>query len=179
MSTLQLEKPLLTPDYVWDAYATNAQADTEAPEVPAKPKDQLTVLVSLIRRACGIDSELKAYDKTIENNFKTWIFKQNAGQHNRFTKEQLDWLRMIKDHVVSSYHIEIDDLDYTPFDAKGGKGKMHQLFGNQIVYQILVGLNNEMQTRKALVFEQKNHKIDVKRQKSDEKYHLLNKYGAK
>jgi hypothetical protein len=28
---------------------------------------------------------------------------------------------MIKDHVVSSYHIEIDDLDYNPFDAQGGK----------------------------------------------------------
>ncbi|HUH50641.1 MAG TPA: type I restriction-modification enzyme R subunit C-terminal domain-containing protein [Flavobacterium sp.] len=25
-----------------------------------------------------------------------------------------------------------DELDYTPFDAKGGKGKMHQLFGSQM-----------------------------------------------
>jgi len=121
MEKLQLEKPLLAPDYVWDAYSSLEEVKSK------QPKDVLTALVSLIRRACGIDSELKAYDKTIENNFKTW-----AGQHNRFTKEQLDWLRMIKDHVVSSYHIEIDDLDYTPFDAKGGKGKMHQLFGNQM-----------------------------------------------
>ena len=49
-----------------------------------------------------------------------------------FTPEQLDWLRMIKEHVVSSYHIELDDLEYTPFDAKGGKGKMYQLFGNDM-----------------------------------------------
>ena len=62
----------------------------------------------------------------------TYIFQQNKGQHNRFSKEQIDWLRMIKDHVTSSYHIEIDDLDYTPFDAKGGRGKMYQLFGNQM-----------------------------------------------
>lgn len=130
MEKLQLEKLLLAPDYVWDAYA--ALSLSKGATIPKQPKDNLTALVSLIRRACVIDGELKAYDKTIENNFKTWIFKQNAGQHNRFTKEQLDWLRMIKDHVVSSYHIEIDDLDYTPFDAKGGKGKMHQLFGNQI-----------------------------------------------
>ena len=126
MEKLQLEKPLLAPDYVWDAYATLGDVKSK------QPKDELTALVSLIRKACGIDSELKAYDKTIENNFKTWMFKQNAGQHNRFTKEQLDWLRMLKDHVVSSYHIELHDLDYTPFDAKGGKGKMHQLFGNQM-----------------------------------------------
>ncbi len=41
-----------------------------------------------------------------------------------FKMIKMDWLRMIKDHVVSSYHIEIEDLDYTPFDAQGGRGKM-------------------------------------------------------
>ncbi len=131
MEKLRLDKPLLAPDFVWDAYAT-LDASTGSASAVKKPKDELTALVSLIRRACGIDAELKPYDSTIEANFKKWIFKQNAGQHNRFTPEQLDWLRMIKEHVVSSYHIEIDDLDYTPFDAKGGKGKMHQLFGNEM-----------------------------------------------
>src|SRR5690606_11045117 len=101
-------------------------------EVPTKPKDQLTALVSLIRKACGIDKDLKPFDKTIEKNFNDWLFKQHTGQHNRFTPEQIDWLRMIKDHVVSSYHIALDDLDYTPFDAKGGKGKMYQLFGKEM-----------------------------------------------
>lgn len=123
---LKLEQPLLAPDYVWNAYAALENVKNE------KPKEELTALVSLIRRACGIDSELKAFDKTIDENFRKWIFKQNAGKHNRFTNEQLDWLRMIKDHVVSSYHIEIEDLDYTPFDSQGGRGKMHQLFGNEM-----------------------------------------------
>jgi type I restriction enzyme R subunit len=126
MEKLKLEKPLLAPDYVWDAYATLEEVKSK------QPKDELTALVSLIRKACGVDSELKAYDSTIEANFNKWIFKQHTGQHNRFTQEQLDWLRLIKEHVVSSYHIEIDDLDYTPFDAKGGKGKMHQLFGTEM-----------------------------------------------
>jgi type I restriction enzyme R subunit len=123
---LVLEQPLLAPDYVWNAYAALEDVKSE------KPKDELTALVSLIRRACGIDSELNAFDKTIDENFKKWIFKQNAGQHNRFTNEQMDWLRMIKDHVVSSYHIELDDLNYTPFDSQGGKGKMFKLFGNEM-----------------------------------------------
>src|SRR5690606_6666022 len=126
MEKIQLEKPMLAPDYVWEAYAQLENVKSK------QPKDELTALISLIRRVCGIDSELKAYDKTIDENFKNWIFKQNAGQHNRFTQEQLDWLRMIKDHVVSSYHIETDDLNYTPFDAKGGKGKMYQLFGKEM-----------------------------------------------
>ncbi|WP_369993211.1 DEAD/DEAH box helicase family protein [Winogradskyella sp.] len=136
MEKIQLERPTLAPDYVWDAFITISQAEpVEAQvkkEVPAKPKDQLTTLVSLIRKVCGIDQQLKPFDKTIDENFKNWMFKQNAGQHNRFTPKQVEWLRMIKDHVVSSYHIDIDDLDYTPFDAKGGKGKMYQLFGKEM-----------------------------------------------
>jgi type I restriction enzyme R subunit len=123
---LSLEKPLLAPDYVWEAYKALEEVKNE------RPRDELTALVSLIRRACGIDPELRAFDTTIEANFNKWIFKQHTGQHNRFTPEQLDWLRMLKDHVISSYHIEIEDLDFTPFDAKGGRGKMYQLFGNDM-----------------------------------------------
>ena len=126
MDKIRLDKPLLAPVSVWNAFSTVEEVKGEC------PKDELTALVSLIRRVCGIDSELTSYDKTIETNFKKWIFKQNAGQHNRFTQEQMDWLRLIKDHIVSSYHIEIDDLDYTPFDSKGGRGKMYQLFGNEM-----------------------------------------------
>ena len=126
MEKLRMDKPTLAPDYVWDAYASLEDVKGK------QPKDELTALVSLIRRACGIDQELKPFDKTVDENFKTWIFKQNAGKHNRFTPEQMDWLRMIKDHVVSSYHIEMDDLNYTPFDSQGGRGKMYQLFGNEM-----------------------------------------------
>ncbi len=46
---------------------------------------------------------------------------------------------MIKDHVVSSYNRVLDDLDYTPFDSKGGRGKMYQLFGkdmNEIIDEL-------------------------------------------
>lgn len=126
LEKLKVDKPLLAPDYVWEAYKAVEEVKTE------QPKDQLTALVSLIRRACGIDERLNAYDKTIDENFKKWIFQQNAGQHNRFTQEQMDWLRMIKDHVVSSYHIQMEDLDYTPFDSKGGRGKMYELFGDSM-----------------------------------------------
>ncbi|MDA3943800.1 MAG: DEAD/DEAH box helicase family protein [Bacteroidetes bacterium] len=123
---LKLDKPTLAPDYVWAAYS-------QLEEVKSKqPIDELTALVSLIRRACGIDNELKPFDATIDENFKNWIFKQNAGKHNRFTAEQMDWLRELKNHVVNSYHIEIEDLDYTPFDEKGGRGKMYQLFGAEM-----------------------------------------------
>jgi type I restriction enzyme R subunit len=126
MEKIRLERPKLAPDYVWNAYATIEKVKSD------QPKDELTALVSLIRRASGIDKELKPFDKTINENFQDWIFKQNAGKHNRFTPDQMEWLRMIKDHVLSSYHIDLDDLDYTPFDSRGGRGKMYQLFGHEM-----------------------------------------------
>ncbi|WP_344397275.1 type I restriction-modification enzyme R subunit C-terminal domain-containing protein, partial [Streptomyces asiaticus] len=76
---LKLDKPTLAPHYLWEVYS-------QLEEVKSKqPIDELTALISLIRRACGIDNELKAFDKTIEDNFNKWIFKQHTGNHNRFS----------------------------------------------------------------------------------------------
>ena len=44
----------------------------------------------------------------------------------------MNWLRMIRDHVANSFHIERDDLEMSPFDAQGGLGKMHELFGTKM-----------------------------------------------
>jgi type I restriction enzyme R subunit len=33
--------------------------------------------------------------------------------------------------VATSFHVTLEDLDYTPFDALGGRGRMWQLFGDQ------------------------------------------------
>ncbi|MBR4714388.1 MAG: DEAD/DEAH box helicase family protein [Paludibacteraceae bacterium] len=127
LEKLKQDKPLLAPTYVWDAYCAieNVKA--------AQPKSELTALISLVRHACGIDENLIAFDSTIEKNFNTWLFRQHTGNRNRFTSEQIEWLRMIKDHIVSSYHLDLDDLDYTPFDAQGGRGKMYQLFGDEMM----------------------------------------------
>lgn len=126
LEKLKRDKPLLAPDYVWEAYNALEKEDSQ------KPKNELVALVSLIRKACAIDEVLTPFDKKIDENFRKWIFKQNAGQHNKFTEEQMNWLRMLKDHITSSFHIEVEDLDYTPFDAQGGRGKMWQLFGEEM-----------------------------------------------
>jgi len=118
------EKPHLAPLNVWRAYE-------QLESVNGQPKNELIALVGLIRKIAGIDSTLTDYDKTVNRNFQQWIMKKNAGKHNRFTEDQMNWLRMLKDHIASSFHVEFDDLDYTPFDSQGGKGKMWQLFGDE------------------------------------------------
>ena len=57
-----------------------------------------------------------------------WTMAKNAGNVH-FTDEQIDWLRMIKDHLAASMTVDPDDLDLTPFDAKGGLGRFYQIFG--------------------------------------------------
>ena len=125
LEKLEVEKPALAPHYVWDAYA---QLE---PVKGNSPKNKLVALVSLIRRITGIDQQLTPYNNIVDRNFQKWVFGKQAGTL-KFNEEQMEWLRMIKDHVASSFHVELDDLDYTPFDARGGRGKMYQLFGDRM-----------------------------------------------
>jgi len=119
-----LDKPTLAPMSVWRAYE-------QLESVSGQPKNEMVALVSLIRKVSGIDATLTPYDKTVDRNFQQWLFKKQAGTL-KFSKEQMDWLYMLKEQIATSIHIETDDLDYTPFDAKGGRGKMWQLFGDEM-----------------------------------------------
>ena len=121
---LKTEKPLLAPLTVWRAYEQLEKTNGSA-------KNELIALVSLIRRVVGIDTNLTAHDKTVDANFKKWIFEKNAGQHNAFTEAQMQWLRMMKDYVANSFSIDKDDFDLSPFNAEGGLSKMWQLFGDE------------------------------------------------
>lgn len=56
----------------------------------------------------------------------------NLDARSPFTPDQLAWLKLIRDHIATSLSIEMDDLDYTPFNQEGGLGKAHQLFGDQL-----------------------------------------------
>jgi type I restriction enzyme R subunit len=122
LEKLQREKPVLFPMNVWRAYSALEQCN-------GSPRNELTAIVSLLRKVCGLDSLLTSYDKTVDKNFQDWVFKKQAGAATKFNEEQMQWLRMIKDYVINSFHIEKDDFDLNPFNAQGGLGKMWQLFG--------------------------------------------------
>lgn len=136
LEKLKLEKPTLAPLYVWDAYTKLEDVKEDS------PKSELVALVSLVRRITGLDQQLTRYDKIVDKNFQTWVFRKQAGPL-KFNEDQMNWLRMIKDHIASSFHVEIEDLDYTPFDALGGRGKMYQLFGDEMT-EILNELNEAL-----------------------------------
>jgi len=120
---IKTEQPLLAPAHVWRAYEKLKQANGSA-------KNELIALVSLIRKVSGIDAQLTGYDKTVDKNFQDWVFKKQAGTL-KFTEEQMQWLRMIKDYVAGSFHVEKEDFELDPFNKNGGLGKMWQLFGDK------------------------------------------------
>lgn len=123
LEKLQNDKPSLAPLNVWRAYEALEQCN-------GSPRNELTAIVSLIRKISGLDSTLTSYDKIVDKNFQDWVFKKQAGA-TKFNEEQMQWLRMIKDYVANSFHIDKDDFDLNPFNAQGGLGKMWQLFGDK------------------------------------------------
>ncbi len=133
LEKLQLDKPTLAPLGVWNAYAALEKTN-------GSPKNELTAIVALVRKLSGIDETLTAYDKTVDRNFQEWVFKKQAGA-TKFNEEQMQWLRMIKDYIANSFHIEQDDFDLDPFNRNGGLGKFYQLFNND--YQVIINELNE------------------------------------
>jgi len=122
LDKLKIDKPKLAPLYVWQAY--RRLDDYKG----AQPVQELTALVTLIRRVCGMDETLTDFDATVRRNFRNWIMKHHSGGTEKFNAEQMDWLRMVRDHVAISFHIERDELEDPPF-GQGGLGRMYQLFG--------------------------------------------------
>ena len=123
---LKADQPRLAPSRVWQAYVL--LDDYKG----SQPVSELTALVALIRRACGIDATISPYSETVRRNFQNWIMNRHSGAGQKFNEEQMEWLHMIRDHIIGSFHLDRDDLEMAPFDGKGGLGRMHQLFGDRM-----------------------------------------------
>ncbi|MYB06601.1 MAG: DEAD/DEAH box helicase [Gemmatimonadetes bacterium] len=137
MDRLKTDRPRLAPLRVWQAYALLDEYDG------SQPASDLTALVALIRRVCGLDETLSPFAETVRRNFQNWIMKRHSGAGQKFTEEQMEWLRMIRDHIASSFHLDREDLDMAPFDAHGGMGQMYRLFGDQMA-SVISEMNEAM-----------------------------------
>ena len=119
----KLKKKNITIERLWDCYYIKFTDKVKRGTVA-----QLTDLISIIRFEIGTTDELTSFADRVNANFKEWTFRKNAG-YSQFTEEQMEWLRLIKDHIISSLSILDEDLDYTPFDHKGGLLGFYEAFG--------------------------------------------------
>ena len=127
----------ITVERLWDCYAIK-----KPDKVKRGTMAQLTDLISLIRFEMGYSDNLAPFADKVNYNFMQWTFKRNAG-NIQFTEEQMEWLRLIKDHIATSLSILPEDLDLTPFDKKGGLLGFYDSFGDS--YKVILNeMNREL-----------------------------------
>ena len=110
---------------LWNCYYVRDKEKVKKSEI-----NQLIDVISIIKYELGQINELNSFSSRIKQNFKEWMFKKNNSQGFIFTEEQVRWLQLIRDHIITSISIEDSDLEYAPFDSLGGLGKYYQLFGS-------------------------------------------------
>lgn len=127
----------ITVERLWDCYAIKKPENVKRGTMA-----QLADLISIIRFEMGYTENLAPFADRVNYNFMQWTLRRNAGAVH-FTDEQMDWLRLVKDHIAVSLSIETSDLDLNPFDRKGGLGRFYEVFGEN--YEaILMEMNIEL-----------------------------------
>ena len=133
----KLKSKGITIERLWDCYAIK-----KPEKVKRSTMAQLTDLISIIRFEMGYTENLAPFADRVNYNFMQWTLRRNAGAVH-FTDEQMEWLRLVKDHIAVSLSIEPTDLDLNPFDRKGGLGRFYEVFGDN--YEaILMEMNIEL-----------------------------------
>ena len=121
----QLKEKGITVERLWDCYAIK-----KPDKVKRGTMAQLTDLISIIRFEMGYADNLSPFADKVNYNFMQWTFRKNTGAVH-FTEEQMEWLRLIKDHIITSLSILPEDLDLTPFDRRGGLAAFYGAFGDE------------------------------------------------
>ena len=133
----KLKAQNITVERLWECYAIKKPEKVKRGAVA-----QLTDLISIIRFEMGYADNLAPFADRVNYNFMQWTLRRNAGNVH-FTDEQMEWLRLIKDHIAVSLSIEPEDLDLSPFDRKGGLGRFYEVFGSDYK-RVLIEMNIEL-----------------------------------
>ena len=116
-----------TEDRLWNAFAVTTPTKVKGRSQPGRFAD----LVSLVRFALEQQPVLEPFLDSVQARFDAWL-AQKAKSGTTFTADQRTWLELMRDHIATSLSLEPDDFGYSPFAQRGGLGKAHQLFGDQL-----------------------------------------------
>lgn len=118
-------------------------------------------LVSLVRFALEQQPVLEPFSDSVNQRFESWLkqrdakvlsskksesepsealAKEGAPGSLAFTADQRAWLELMRNHIATSLSLDADDFGFSPFAQRGGLGRAHQLFGDQLP-QLLEELN--------------------------------------
>jgi type I restriction enzyme, R subunit len=116
-----------TAETLWRAYETLEKSKVRG----ASPQRLLTDIVSLVRFALHQDGELVPHADRVREKFQNWLVQQ-ANKGRTFSDEQIQWLRMMRDHIATSLEIDMESLDLTPFTNEGGLARASKVFGKDL-----------------------------------------------
>ena len=116
-----------TEDNLWNAFAAAKPGKVKGRSQAGRFAD----LVSLVRFALEQQPVLEPFAESVTTRFHEWLMTK-AQSGTVFSADQLAWLNLIRDHIATSLSIEPEDLELSPFNQRGGLGKAHQLFGEQL-----------------------------------------------
>jgi type I restriction enzyme, R subunit len=129
----ELEKKLRTENAAWNEEALwRAFAASQPGKVKGRSvADRFADLVPLVRFALEQQPVLEPFAESVHRRFDDWLAQKTVAG-NPFNTEQRTWLELIRDHIATSLSIDTGDFDYAPFNQRGGLGRAHQLFGEQL-----------------------------------------------
>ena len=121
-----------TEDNLWNAFAAANPGKVKGRSQAGRFAD----LVALVRFALEQQPVLAPFADSVTERFNEWLMDKAkaaavAGRKS-FSAEQLAWLHLIREHIATAISIEPEDLELSPFNQRGGLGKAHQLFGNDL-----------------------------------------------
>lgn len=132
----ELRKPPyeISPEEIWNAYHRVYTARVK----PLGDKKNPSNIISLTKFALGNSEILEPFVDSVDRKFKKWV-EEHAAEGKTYTDDEMEWLKMMKDHVASFLEIDMLSFNEPPFSkSKGGAAKAYNLFGpdlNRIMYE--------------------------------------------
>jgi type I restriction enzyme R subunit len=117
----------LTPERVWTAYEK-----LDASRVKGHGGKLTADLFRLLRFTLEQDDELIPHEDAVRLRFDLWVQEQES-DGRKFTPEQMRWLTMVRDRIVTSMSFDpAEDFDLPPLSDEGGINAAYELFGDQL-----------------------------------------------
>ncbi len=94
---------------------------------------RLADIISLVKHAAKEESPIYSAEERVDHAMS------HLQAQNSFTGEQLQWLQLIREHLVKNLTIELDDFDAPIFFQRGGMGKARKIFDaglEKLIHQI-------------------------------------------
>ena len=99
---------------------------------------QLVDIIQIIKYEWGHVSIITPFADHVRNNYRDWLFERNRNKQGErgagtepFTKEQMQWLDLIRDYIAVNASIKAQNMRSGRFLELGGGAKFVKLFGSE------------------------------------------------